>query len=74
MPYLNKQSSHCCHRKGTVRSPAPLSYQEQNDSLVAGNQALAFVIEADYNSIWPTHRIRSFVLSQPPEHFSFGRS
>lgn len=74
MPCLNVQSSHCCHRSGAVRSPAPLSYQEQKDSLVAGNQALAFVIEADYNSIWPTHRIRSFVLSQPPGQFSFGRS
>ena len=28
------------------------------------SHALAFVIEADQGSIWPTHRIRSFLISQ----------
>lgn len=74
MSCFNVESPHCCHRRGAGCSSAPLSHQGQNNSLLAGKQALAFAIEADYNSIWPTHRIRGFLLSQPPRHSLFGRS
>ena len=34
------------------------------------HQALAFALEADHNCVWPTHRIRGFLLTQQPLNLS----
>ena len=59
------KSSHCRRVSSDMSSSAAISNQERKKCSPDWDSSLAFAIEADYNSIWPTHRIRSFLLSQP---------
>lgn len=59
------KSSHSRQVSGSVRSLTAMSSQELKKFPPVRDLSLAFAVEADHNSIWPTHRIRSFLLSQP---------
>ena len=65
MSCANVEHPHHCNASDAARSHVPKPADEKNSGLAPWSQALAFAIEADHNSVWPTHRIRSFLLSQP---------
>ena len=67
MSCTNVDSQHYPVSGGTRRAivAVPVSPDERQVHRPAPRSpALAFVMEADHDSIWPTHRIRSFLISQ----------
>ena len=70
MSCTNVDRQHSPVRGGTGHAPVavPISPDvRQVHRPEHPSAALAFVIEADHDSIWPTHRIRSFLISQQSE-------
>lgn len=67
MSCLNINRLYCPVNSRIRRAPVPLPglpSETQVCRAAPRNDELAFVIDADHNSIWPTHRIRSFLISQ----------
>lgn len=64
MCHANVQRQHHRTSNGAARLHKPIPADVPMCQPAPWNHALAFAIEADHNSEWPTHRIRGFLLSQ----------
>lgn len=66
MSCIKVERLHPYRRSGAAGVHAPIQAKALTSRLSPWHQALAFALEADHNCVWPTHRIRSFLLTQPP--------
>lgn len=64
MCHANVERQHHWTGSSAARSHKPIPADVPMRQPAPWSHALAFVIEADHNSVWPTHRIRGFLLSQ----------
>ena len=70
MCHANVERQHHWTGSSAARSHKKISADVPMCPPVPCSHALAFVIEADHNTEWPTHRIRNFLLSQQLEKSS----
>ena len=63
MTFVNVEFSACRNSGEAVPDQLPI-HSAAMCALRAQREAQNFAAEVDRNSIWPTHRIRSFLLSQ----------
>ena len=64
MSCIKVERLHSYHLSVAVGVNAPIQAEALASRPAPWHQALAFAIEADHNCVWPTHRIRSFLLTQ----------